>query len=757
LYIYNIMLSRSLLFGLLGLANAISTNITSIDVNIVSDLCNPVIPYCDGAWLCTNPNSTAIYHHRYGMICRMDDVALTSDMCPFGGYIGNDGLCTLVKPASSMGCPDFTEIIRTADGISCLYKYPVICPKGYLYFQEYKSCLRFEPAICGKNSTDCGKYVCEGDVIPRYYDRYSTTKPICVYQKYPAPANDAGYLVCNPEEVLVDKYCVVFTEARYVACSPTPFAPSIVPYPTREAASQSSYPNRESVTQSAYPTREAPSQSSYPNRESVSSTPYPIKESVTQTPCIKWMCENGIVPTYTSLTQYPVCIYSKYDAPANSTGYLNCPNGGTLIGKVCYIYTEAIAVPCDTIIDTYSVTPSLTPSNTAKYDRVSSSPTPTFTNKLSPLSTVTPSMTAKINNQIISSSPSMTAKYDIQTPSPSMTGKYDRMTPSSSITQRIVDSSNPCDKYMCLNGMAVEYITERAVCVYKRYAAVANADGILVCKEGGTLVNGECIIFDAAIYMACTPSPTVTVKQQEKPSPSPIRVSTVSASITIEVRLDTIPVMSDLSIFKDETMLLSLKEAIAKVLNVAVDTIVIESLSWVENGNIKSIVSLLNSTVVGGRLLQAVNSLNINYKVINATEDLMGLSAENYAVLIGSSSEIVKAAASVVSLATGVEVLQDAITVQSSLVTTSSVSQPDTTGSSYGMIGGIVAGVAFVVGASVLVVVKRRARKQTSKIAKRYGPDNARVDSVTIVNPVSDGTSGYKSNMFKPQPFMNVV
>ena len=67
----------------------------------------------------------------------------------------------------------------------------------------------------------------------------------------------------------------------------------------------------------------------------------------TSLPCMKWVCNGGIEPTHTSVFTEPLCIYSKYDAIANSEGYLTCPHGGTLWEKYCYTFEHANSIPCN--------------------------------------------------------------------------------------------------------------------------------------------------------------------------------------------------------------------------------------------------------------------------------------------------------------------------------------------------------------------------------------------------------------------------
>jgi hypothetical protein len=314
-------------------------------------------------------------------------------------------------------------------------------------------------------------------------------------------------------------------------------------------------------------------------------------------------------------------------------------------------------------------------------------------------------------------------------------------------TQAVI---KPCDKYYCPDGMTPMYISNfrEPVCIYRRYGATKTADGLLGCENGGVLVGDECILYEASIYVPCSVTPVPV----EKPSDTPRVGSTISATITIEIRGDVLGNSTrDLSVFEDKTVLLTLREAIAKALNVAVDTIVIESLSWIENGNIKSVIHLDNP--LGGRELQDVSSLNIKYKVVNAPEGLMALSSEEFATMVESSGDVSVAAATVVSVSAGMVVGVDSIGVQSTEMSALQASRSNegvsSDGQSYSMIGGIVAGAAFVVGVSAFMIVKKRKTNRNKLIKKGDIESNGIMDRVTVVNPVLGESSNIVNNYSK--------
>ena len=194
---------KSILAVLLGVVAAADINATT-DAGFVVNPCNPVITDCDGQWVCSS-GVDPVNHPKYGMICQIENGVESfsigmSEMCPFGGNLGTDLMCQLIRPASSLGCPDFTETINNVyeQPSDCLIKYPVFCPKGYTYFKDYTSCRRFERAICERNTTDCGQFFCRDGSKPIYLGIGSNEWPMCILYKYtPMPSTDTTKPVCN--------------------------------------------------------------------------------------------------------------------------------------------------------------------------------------------------------------------------------------------------------------------------------------------------------------------------------------------------------------------------------------------------------------------------------------------------------------------------------------------------------------------------------------------------------------------------------
>ena len=70
-------------------------------------------------------------------------------------------------------------------------------------------------------------------------------------------------------------------------------------------------------------------------------------------------------------------------------------------------------------------------------------------------------------------------------------------------------------------------------------------------------------------------------------------------------------------------------------------------------------------------------------------------------------------------------------------------------GQSYSMIGGIVAGAAFVVGVSAFMIVKKRKTNRNKLVKKGDIESNGIMDRVTVVNPVLGESSNIVNNYSK--------
>jgi len=205
--------------------------------------------------------------------------------------------------------------------------------------------------------------------------------------------------------------------------------------------------------------------------------------------------------------------------------------------------------------------------------------------------------------------------------------------------------------------------------------------------------------------------------------------------------------------FEDPVVLFNLRDAISKALGVPVELIVIESVTWINDGNVMSTVRLYNTTAAGaGRRLGAVDNYDIKYKVVNPPEALIALPPEQLASKIETSTVMMVAAANAISAATGVEITQSNIQVQS---TEMAVLRPAVETQNNGaaanklpsgaIIGGAGGGVLVIGGALVAAAVtynkKKRARKvkslKTTALPQKQG-SVVEIERV-IINPLQPG------------------
>jgi hypothetical protein len=905
---------------LLGVVAAADINATSsIDFN--ANPCNPVITSCDGQWACKN-GVVPVNHPKYGIICQIENgnesfsVGMT-EMCPLGGSLGTDLMCQLVRQASSFGCPDFTETINSSfeQSTECLIKYPVFCPKGYTYFKEVSSCKRFEQAQCIRNLTDCGNYYCRDGSHPIYLDYSSNDWPVCVLYKYiPLTSSAASEMSCNTDELFINKECLAVYDAFYKPCpsvtptstiSPSASA-SVSSMPSREPLkpSESPVPSREieKPSESPVPSREIekPSESPVPSREieKPSESPSPSNELNSTQPCFEYICPSGILPTTVNITNIPICIYSKYDAIANSAGYLECRNGGILHNKYCYIYEPAHIVPCNSTQQPVDEIPSMTPSP-SQVSKPSETPLPSvpcgrytcpdgievkytslFTYPICEFGTYEAMPMADgghpcgegdilIENNCLhymaavfapcsnftSPVPSREPEKPSESPIPSreLEKPSESSIPSQSSTpsqssvpsespvpsqsstpsQYMIPSrepekpsespvpSRPCGEYICPDGLIPRYFDsfKEPICVYSQYDVTSMADGTMGCPRGGIQLGNYCVLFEPAIFVECnsttsaTPSATPSAipvkpsesstptrepekpsesstptrepekpsesstpsREPEKPSasststksaapskifdsptasPTPIKEPVITATVTIRINTDlTQNTSSNMTAFEDPVVLFNLRDAISKALGVPVELIVIESVTWMNDGNVMSTVRLYNTTAAGaGRRLGAVDNYDIKYKVINPPESLIALPPEQLASKIETSSVVMAAAANAISAATGVEITQNNIQVQSTemavlrpVVETENNSATSSKLPSGAIIGGAGAGVLVIGGALVAAAItynkKKRARKvkslKTTAVPQKQG-NVVEIERV-IINPLQPG------------------
>jgi hypothetical protein len=242
-------------------------------------------------------------------------------------------------------------------------------------------------------------------------------------------------------------------------------------------------------------------------------------------------------------------------------------------------------------------------------------------------------------------------------------------------------------------------------------------------------------------------------KPSDSPSATPVKTPVITATVRIEISANLLQnKTSDLSVFQEPTVMLTLTEAIARALGVPIEMIVIESVAWVDNGVIMSTVHLRDTS--GGRRLQGGDGFDIKYKVVNPPQELLNLPPEQFATKVEASAAVLSAAASAVSAVTGVQVNANNIVVQSTeMAMLSPPSQEGLQASSKVPIGALAGGIGgglvvigSIVGIAVAVYYKKRAttvkpvgRKIT--FSSVQPTEDFKPDRVVIANPMTNGAA----------------
>jgi hypothetical protein len=295
---------------------------------------------------------------------------------------------------------------------------------------------------------------------------------------------------------------------------------------------------------------------------------------------------------------------------------------------------------------------------------------------------------------------------------------------------------------MCPDGKIPEYIPTYSfpVCIYGRYPATATADG-LECRNGGRLVERECILFEEAMIVPCSPTPQPSASSAPKPI--------ISATITIEIKTNmTFTNTTNTTVLEDPQVVATLREAIAKALGVPVEMILIESIQLVKDGIVQTTVNVLQSQGQGqGRRLAVQNGYGIQYKIVDPPASILSTPVEELGQKIVTSPALAAAAIQTIQDMTGVTLDAQSIAIESSnmVVALPEVQQsqtiqqsqqsPSDSSSLYFMIGGVCVAVGLVgIGAALLIAKRRRSTKIVNKTD---------VEHVTIINPVVPGEPAF--------------
>jgi hypothetical protein len=700
--------------------------------------CNSAMPECNGTWECAaGARVLPSYHPTYGMICNIENGGESfsmelSELCPLGGSIIDNSMCQVITNVSSTGCPDQSEPITSSmDGSieGCAIKYPIFCPPGYAYFKEYTGCKRFAGAEC-VNKTEiaapCG-YYCHDGLAPVHLGLASDEYPVCLYAKYPAPADG-----CPTPEVLVDGYCLGYYDALYGDCSPTATAtatvkpeekPSASPEPSSDAPSASPEPSKEEVsaTSKPEPTRPMPTETSKPepSRESPKETSKPEPTTATTPePCEHRWCPHplhsapdGLCVDKMPAEKYPQCEQISHTfipsldrcaewTTAPFTGPADCPLG----------FSAHVVQNVEMCLRLYD--PQWRPCP-PEYDLIQSSTGERYCERVE---------APKCGCPQPGSYPGCKEK-DYYDAAEKMCYTWFEFTPEmrQCPSPYIIIPRN--DKLFC----AHPYEPIEAPCP-PGFTVVIRADGVKICQtvEGepcDQMMPAEATTTATAKpqerqsttatqtaksqerptetatqtakpeepsrSMSSTPAPsrekptetaTQTAKPEEpspsprpsatpepsreRPSPSPVTKPVITATIRIEISTNLAQNnTSDMSVFQEPEVLTSLKDAIARALGVPVDMVRIESIAWMNNGVIMSTVQIVNAT--GGRRLQSGNNYDIKYKVVDPPAELLALRPEEFASRVEASTAVLSAAATAVSAATGAAINANDIVVQS--------------------------------------------------------------------------------------------
>jgi hypothetical protein len=257
-----------------------------------------------GCFCLNSENNNACVNMKVKYLCPPQSEQAYFGCNPPTGYVSEDHPIASASPSMLVRPSPIVDFPSPSPSSIIIIDIPSVLPSTLI-----------DVPSTSPSSGWCMKYVCENGSEPIHI-AYEDT--ICLDSKYDAVANSSGYLECPRGGILSGKLCYIYKDATLIPC------PSASPSSAIKSASPSSW--------------------------------------TIENPCINYECKNGVVPTYTTLFNYPICIYSKYDAVANSAGYLECPNGGTLYDKTCYIYENAIAVPCPSANPSSYVVESVLPS-----------------------------------------------------------------------------------------------------------------------------------------------------------------------------------------------------------------------------------------------------------------------------------------------------------------------------------------------------------------------------------------------------------
>jgi hypothetical protein len=409
--------------------------------------------------------------------------------------------------------------------------------------------------------------------------------------------------------------------------------------------------------------------------EEPSKTPI-VVEKPSESPRCNLVCDNGLAPTYASVLNTYICIYNRYGAVANTTGYLTCPNGGDLWQKECIVYSPAY---CPSPTPSPSPTCQMCPTGTIyeysaitrkhecieRTDKVRISvcvemdadgnclnwgmalgcPTGfTEVNSLCERYTV-PMDTNCVSASAIPPQPTKTVDVVVDKPSPSPVYVPSRPAPS----QQQQQDPTGCGEWMCPKPFLLELLdavttSRQYTCIDKQRSIVkevcvaADADGTCLRYETQSVCSdstyeltddGLCVKRVEPTWIACSPTPSPTVSA----------IKYVQGSLTLEIASNS---STNITAFEDPAVLTKIREAIGILMGVDPTRVVINNVQWISNG----IFTALFQIPTGRRLVDITNGFVIDYTILD-TSNLSGSSTES----LSSANNVLSAA-----LGTGVTI-----------------------------------------------------------------------------------------------------
>ena len=384
-----------------------------------------------------------------------------------------------------------------------------------------------------------------------------------------------------------------------------------------------------------------------------------MAEMPSESPRCNLVCDNGVIPTYATMFNIYVCIYNRYGAVANSTGYLTCPNGGDLWQKECIVYLPAYC-PSPSPSPMCQVCPTGTTYEysvvTRKHECVERTDkvrvsvcveTDADGNCLNwGMALGCPSGFTEVNGlceRYTSPADTNCPSVSAEAPHPTKTVDVvvDRLSQSPipvPSQQQQQQNTTDCGEWMCPKPFLLEPLDPftrpvHYTCIDKQRSIVkdvcvaADADGTCLRYESQSVCtdstyelmeDGTCVKRAEPKWVACSPTPSAT--------------KYVQGILTLEIASNS---STNITAFEDPTVLTKIREAIGILMGVDPSRVVINNVQWVSNG----IFTASFQVPTGRRLVDITNGFVIDYTIVD-TSNLSGSSAE----ALSSANNVLSAA-----------------------------------------------------------------------------------------------------------------